>query len=64
LLGPGREADVLREVYRLQPQALPNGRMLQHADTALRRDGALVPAAALQAEAGRRTKSSPSGVAR
>jgi len=56
LLGPGREADVLREVYRLQPQALPNGRMLQHADTALRRDGALMRAGALQAEAGRRTR--------
>jgi predicted protein tyrosine phosphatase len=57
LLGPGREADVLREVYRLQPRALPNGRMLQHADTALRRNGALMRAAALLAKAGRRTRS-------
>ena len=55
LLGPGRETHVLREVYRLQPQALPNGRMLQLADTALGRNGALVQAAALVGEAGRRT---------
>ena len=55
LLGSGREADVLREVYRLQPRALPNGRMLEHADTVLGRNSALTQAAALAAEAGRRT---------
>jgi predicted protein tyrosine phosphatase len=56
LLGPGREADALREVYRLRPQALPHGRMLQLADAALGRKGALTQAAASMTEAGRRTK--------
>ena len=50
LLGPGRESDVLCEVYRLQPLALPNGRMLELADAALGRNGALLQAAALIAE--------------
>ncbi len=46
LLGPGREVEALRRVYKSQPAARPNARMLELADIALGRSGALVQAAA------------------
>ena len=41
LLGPGHEGYAFDEVFRQRPQALPNGRMLELADTMLDNRGAL-----------------------
>lgn len=41
---PGREREVMREVVRLRPIAWPNARMIELADQALAREGALVEA--------------------
>ena len=56
VFGPGREREALDEVYRAQPLARPNARMLELADAALGRNGTLVLAAEHAREAGGRTR--------
>jgi predicted protein tyrosine phosphatase len=56
VLGHGREAEALCEVYRVQPEARPNTRMIELADAALGRNGALMQAAELAADRGRQTE--------
>lgn len=51
LWGPGYEEAALREVYRVQPEARPNRRMLELADTVLGNGSALLAAAEAAAEA-------------
>ncbi len=50
VLGEGKEVEALAEVYRVQPLARPNARMIELADAALGRRGALVRAACRAAE--------------
>jgi predicted protein tyrosine phosphatase len=42
--GPGSEKEALECVAHIRPEALPNVLIVQHADTFLRRDGAMVKA--------------------